>query len=370
MPEGLTTVNSWAFYYCTGLETLTLPSTLHTMGENAFDNCKGLSSILIPGSLKTIPKRAFNYCTGLEEVIISDGIEVVGEGAFNNCQTLKKVVMADSVKTLEKDTFYGCSKLSDIKLSNNLELIGDSAFTSGYALTNITIPDTVTTMGAYAFSYSGLTTIDIPLNVKSIQGNTFNGCKDLESINVNEENLTYSSLEGVLFSKDKKTLIFYPCGKKDTEYFIPNEVTTINSSSFSYITALETVIISGNITDLPSNFSGCTALKIIVVPDSVTTVNDFIFYGSDFTKIYTHKNSVFENRAKENTYKAYTDDVIFYLGDMDGDKIIEKSDSASVIRKAFDASSVTGTEKYIADANCDNAVDILDAVHILNRTDA
>ena len=135
------------------------------------------------------------------------------------------------VVSIRVSAFLGCSGLTSITLPESVTSIGGSAFKRCSGLTSITLPESVTSIGDYAFSYcSGLTTITLPESVTSIGDCAFLGCANLEGIVVSEENLVYSSLDGVLYNKDKTELLKWP--DKKLSVTIPESVTSIGESAF------------------------------------------------------------------------------------------------------------------------------------------
>ena len=126
------------------------------------------------------------------------------------------------------------------------------------SLTCITIPNSVTSIESYAFeNCSSLTHITIPKSITSIGVRVFGGCSSLKEFIVQEESLDFSTIDGVLFNKDKTTLIRYPLAKPDDSFIIPNSVTSIEMYAFC----------------------DCVNLKSITIPDSVTTVEESVFEG-------------------------------------------------------------------------------------------
>ena len=136
--------------------------------------------------------------------------------------------------------------------------IESSAFNGCANLTSIIIPDSITSIGDFAFeNCSGLTSITIPDSVTSIGDHAFYNCSSLTSITVSENNKYFSSLNGVLFNKDKTELVTYLIGNERTEYAIPDSVTSIGDRAFYK----------------------CSSLTSIIIPDSVTSIGDHAFYN-------------------------------------------------------------------------------------------
>ena len=159
--------------------------------------------------------------------------------------------------------------------------IGSSAFSRCSQLTAVTIPEGVATIGSSAFeSCSSLTAVTIPASVTNIGSWVFDYCSALTAIHVAEGNTAYSSEDGVLFNKDKTTLVCYPIGKTETTYTVPATVTTIETSAFEDCTALTQVTLPEGLTNISNmSFEGCAALAQINLPNSLTSIANRAFYG-------------------------------------------------------------------------------------------
>ncbi|MGN0613106.1 MAG: leucine-rich repeat protein [Porcipelethomonas sp.] len=146
----------------------------------------------------------------------------------------------------------------------------------------------VTNIGNETFYLcTSLESITIPDRVMSIGYHVFDDCTSLESINVSEENLSYLSIDGVLFDKEATELIKYPAGKSGTEYVTPDSVTSIGDWAFWDCTSLSNMTIPDSVTSIGDYaFYGCTSLSSIKIPHSVTSIGDMAFHNcSSLTSI-------------------------------------------------------------------------------------
>ena len=160
-------------------------------------------------------------------------VTVIKDNAFWNCTSLTSVIIPDSVTSIYDEAFWGCTSLTSVTIGNGVTYIG-----------------------------------------------TFSGYTSLTSINVDNENQYYCSVDGVLFNKDKTSLITYPAGIKSKTYSIPDSVTSISDGAFADCTSLTSVIIPDSVTEIGSwTFSGCTSLTSIIIPESVTSIGDGVFDG-------------------------------------------------------------------------------------------
>jgi uncharacterized repeat protein (TIGR02543 family) len=327
-----------AFSLCFTIKNLTIPNSIKSIGNSAFWDCLGLSSLTIPDSVISIGSCAFYSCNGLKTVTIPDSVVNIGSYAFESCSSLKSIELPRSAIVIGDQAFSNCYKLTSINVNadnplfssqsgvlynkgktellccpagkkgafiipNSVRTIVNKAFCSCKALSTITIPAKVKKIESEAFSgCTGLTSITIPSSVTGIGVDAFVDCTKLTSINVKAANATFSSVSGVLYNKDRSTLLCYPTGKKGA-FNIPVSVNHISASAFSGCSGLTAVSIPSNVTiiddgafadcssltsiKLPNSikkistgeFESCTALASIIIPDSVTSIGNFAFFN-------------------------------------------------------------------------------------------
>ena len=278
---------------------LTIPDTIDgkevtSIGSYAFQNCSSLTNITIPDSVTSIGASAFYDCSSLTGITIPNGVTSIGAYAFESCSSLTNVTIPNSVTSIGDSAFSWCRSLTNITISNSVTSIGNFAFVYCGKLTSIIIPNSVTSIGASAFYCCGsLTSITIPEGVTSIGDRAFSSCSNLTSINVSDNNKNYSSVDGVLFNKDKAKIIKYPVKKEGTSYTIPNGVTSIECDAFESCSSLTNITIPNGVTSIgDSAFDGCSSLTNVTIPNSVTSIGDSAFDGCRSLTNVTIPNSV------------------------------------------------------------------------------
>ena len=176
IPNSVTSIGVRAFYYCSGLTSITIGNSVTSIGSEAFFKCSGLTSVTIGNSVTSIGNNAFQYCSGLISVTIGSGVTSIGGSAFAGCSGLTSVTIPNSVTSIGDYAFTYCSGLTSITIPNSVTSIGSNAFWGCSGLTSITIPNSVTSIGNYAFwGCSGLTSITIGSGVTSIGEGAFEG---------------------------------------------------------------------------------------------------------------------------------------------------------------------------------------------------
>ena len=185
---------------------------------------------------------------------------------YNYRNQITAVRIGSGVTSIGNYAFSSCINLTSVTMSGSLTRIGNNAFNTCRSLTEVTIPDHVTSIENYAFTgCSSLTGIMIPAGVTSIGDGAFLGCTGLTVIDVNVENSCYSSEDGVLFNKDKTSLVACPGGKTG-EYIVPDGVTGIAGSAFVNCTELTSITIPESVTSIErSAFIRCSNLTSIIV---------------------------------------------------------------------------------------------------------
>ena len=242
-------LGDYAFYGCSGLTSLTLPSGVTSIGYRAFKGCSGLTSLTIPSGVTSIGGSAFSGCSGLTSLTIPSSVTSIGEEAFSGCSRLTSLTIPSGVTSIGNYAFADCSGLTSLTIPSGVTSIGWGTFQGCSGLTSLTIPSGVTKIGGAAFSgCSGLTSLTLPSSVTSIGWYAFEGCSGLTSIYVYPENLP-----------ELVTDIFYGCDAKNCTVYVPKgTVDDYKSSEFRYFenivefdaTGIDKVAISANVKEV------------------------------------------------------------------------------------------------------------------------
>ena len=328
--DGVTSIGSYAFYYCRSLKSATIGDSVTQIADNAFSSCYELTSVTIPDSVTSIGYSAFGFCSSLTNVTIPNSVTTIGDNAFQRSDLIS-IHIPESVTSLGKNVFSWCDRLTGIHVSadnpnyssdargvlfnkektklleapgalegeysipNTVTTIGWSAFENCRNLTGVTIPNSVTTIGWSAFTYCfGLLRVDIPASVTSIERYAFLDCRSLTGIHVADDNPVYSSdASGVLFNKEKTQLIQAPGGLAG-EYVIPDTVATVGEVAFYSCYSLTGVTIPKSVTRIyDSAFGYCESLTDVHYAGTEDEWNDIIIDGGNnyLTSATIHYNS-------------------------------------------------------------------------------
>ncbi len=289
--------------------------TVLEVGANAFASCRQLTKISFSEGLFIVPFGAFSGCSSLELVSFPASLEFLDQWAFLNCSNLKTIEISplnetytvqDNIlytkdrKTLlfcpsgrdtpvrsipeqtiriDQNAFSSCAHLSEIILPHTIQEIGIAAFSGCSALPKLNLPESLKKIEDYAFlDCTSFKHIVIPENVTEIGYGAFSGCISLQSISVSPKNPTYTALDDILYTKDKKTLLLCPEGQTLTVRSIPSSVERIESLAFHNCQKLEQISIPASVTELGNTvFSSCPSLKNITIPSTVSTCGSNLF---------------------------------------------------------------------------------------------
>ena len=266
LSNNLTRIEERTFYDCTSLTEITIPDSVTEIGGSAFSGCTSLAEIVIPDSVTSIGGSAFSGCTSLAEIVIPDSVTSIGGFAFSGCTSLSKVDLPKNLTMIEGYTFSGCSSLESIVIPDGVTAIGTwnehdisygNTFSGCTSLKEIIIPDSVIKILDRAFSNcTSLESITIGSGVESLGDEWIASCRRLENITVSPENKTYSSVDGVLFNKDKSELSAYPIGNKRSSYTIPDGVEKIGKKAFYGCRYIESLTIPVSVAEIEASALG------------------------------------------------------------------------------------------------------------------
>jgi len=293
--------------------------------EDATDDIK---KVVIEPGVTSIGDFAFYQCEAMTSIEIPEGVTRIGNHAFDWCRELASVALPDSLVSIGDDAFDVCEKLTSVEVPSNVTTIGELAFGQCYNLVAVALPEGLTSIGRSAFyCCEKLASITIPSTVTVIDETPFKSCGSLKAIDVAVGSAAFTSVDGVLFSADKTTLLTYPAGKPQTKYTIPDSVIVIDRSSFYGSKNLTAVILPKGLVSIGDDaFFNCEKLSKMVVPEGVTSIGDTAFvhcyeltgislpstlesFGTDMFESCSHITSIDVAEGNENF--TTVDDVMF-----------------------------------------------------------
>lgn len=284
-------IDSYAFYECSDLTSVTIPNSVTKIGDSAFYGCSGLTSVIIPNSVTTIDSEAFGYCSNLISVTIPesvisiwanafdgtawydnlpDGLIYIGKIAFKYKGTMPdntSINIKDGTNIIAGGAFEDCFGLTSVTIPNSVTKITYSAFCGCTGLTSVTIPNSVTEIEEGVFyGCSGLTSVTIPNSVTSIDNGAFDGCIRLATVTIP------SSVTKIGRGAFNKTAWY------DNQ---PDGLMYIGKVLYKYKGVMpdntSITIKDGTINITSEAFEYCTGLTSVTIPNSVTEIADCLF---------------------------------------------------------------------------------------------
>lgn len=322
-------IDTYAFENCRNITSVILPDSITLLGQNAFSGCDKLNSVVIGNGVLKIPEWLFYNCTDLETVTIGSTVEKINIAAFENCSGLKNINVSDN------NPYY--SSLNGVLYNKDkTELI---CYPQGKTDEAYVVPESVLTVGDGVFvNTNALTGIVLGSKVEAVSDGAFAGCGSLATISVNENNKLYSSEAGVLFNKEKSTLVSYPQAKADESYEVPEGVLAVLPYSFSNCINLAKLMLSDSINEIgkygfyncmklsdislsseiesiaDSAFSLCSSVEAITIPEGISAIGKYAFSGCENLKKVTLFDSVTSiDLSAFNYCDAITD--VYYTAD-------------------------------------------------------
>ena len=316
IPSSVTSIGDYAFSECSSLTSIQIPSSVTNIGSSTFSRCSSLTSIEIPSSVTSIEWGAFSGCSSLTNIEISNSTTSIGDYAFSECISLTSITIPSSVTSIGRNAFEECSNLTSIEIPNSITSISMFTFSGCSSLTSIEIPNSVTSIGWCAFEEcSSLASIEIPNSVTSIEDKAFEYCSSLTSIEIPSSvtNIGGTAFEGTpwLDSKNEGEIyinnVFFKYKgtmPNNTNINIKENTVSISSYAFEDCAGLTSIEIPNSVRSIGDRaFSGCNRLKSIEIPNGVTSIGTGAFSRTGLTNIEIPSSvSVIEDRLFELCY--------------------------------------------------------------------
>lgn len=307
LPNGITTIGAYAFYYCNHVENINFPESLEQICTYAFNYCSGLKTIRFGNNVRNINDNAFASCTKIEEIDFGLSPTTIGYYAFSPASSLV-TIKAKKIKSIGSYAFSSCQKLVNLQLGDSLKTIDYCAFSGCYVLPAVHLPASLTYMLANSFRY----------------------CYALDTITVHPDNTVYDSRNNcnAVISTANKTLVLGCC-----KTVIPNEITTIGENAFYECRRLQSITFPTGLKQIQSYaFYNCDSLTTLTLPEGLQGLYDKAFSDCDRLQSVNLPNSlntvgcgVFNN-CKALTTPVYNDNWFAYMpANYEGGYIIPES---------------------------------------------
>ena len=288
---GVTAIDDGAFFDCQGAVEVTIPEGVASIGNSAFTACYSLTTIRIPASVTVIHPGAFplTHLSSFAVAVENSHYATIDGVLFNkNITTLISYPKArvghytipDGVKSIGTIAFESCQNLSGITIPKSVTVIGENAF-NWCSFTELILPEDLAIIGNGAFwGCEGLQSIRIPAKVTEIGSSVFSYCEGLAKIEVDPLNPAYSSVDGVLFNKDRSVLVTYPFNRQGP-YDLPEGLLQIDSTAFVGCLGLTKITLSSTIIDIAAqDFFECpslSAIEVVVANPVYSSANGVLF---------------------------------------------------------------------------------------------
>lgn len=279
-----------------------------SLGKELFAECKNMLSIVLPRYLTRIGERAFFQCLNLREIHIPDSVNTIEREAFYECMDLFVVVLPGSLKKIKERTFYECINLREIYIPDSVKIIENEAFYGCTSIEEICLPNSLKSLGFLAFFHCPITEIQIPDSLEKIELATFLGC-DVVDIIISPNHKWFEVIDGVLFDKGNKQLLWYPELLPAQAYEVPKGTQSISGFAFFWSDVIR-ITIPNTVTSIGiSAMAECVNLAWVEIPDTVLEIGKGAFENSANVILDVEVGSFAEQYAKENgiTYMYHFD---------------------------------------------------------------
>lgn len=312
--QGLKAIGDYAFSG-TALTSVTLSDSLETIGEFAFEDVALTGTLTTGANLQSIGKKAF-YGTSLEGVVLGDALLTIGESAFEGVEELTTVSGGASLTAIGKKAFYNTA-VTTFTFGDALVEIGESAFEATPLAGEIVFGSAFEKLGSKAFKGTAITKVTFSGDISSFGSYAFDGCANLTQA-IFGEGLT--SIGTYAFQNTKLTQVSFPttltsigtyafAGTPLTgKLVIPESVTSIGSSAFKGAQPVEVTDEQGNKT---LSYDGCSKIEEVVLPEALTTIPELAFancywlYKVNLEKVTSLGKECFAYCGTQNTDNVF-----------------------------------------------------------------
>ena len=265
LQSGITTIEDYAFSWCTKLTDISLPEGVTTIGNNAFEYCMTLTDLTLPDSLTSIGNYAFSDCCNLMHIAYSNHLTSIGDYTFSNCSELNHLQLPDSLASIGRCAFGDCFALTEITIPSGVTSMGDCAFSGCTGLENVVIMNGAQEIGCWAFENCPVNSVSIPGSVTIIGEGAFESC-ELQDISI---------LEGV---QTIGASAFANSAIKNLT--IPGSVTSIGNSAFSSCGELSDISFSEGVQTIGAYAFEYCNIRNLTIPASVRNIGAWAFNGA------------------------------------------------------------------------------------------
>jgi len=277
-------------------EHVVIPEGIRSTVDGVFRGCSGIVSVSLPSTLKYIGADAFRECTSLESVKLPEGLEEVGDGAFRDCTWVQEVEFPSSLVRIGDMAFANCSMLAGIECQDGLQVIGDGAFSNCWRMLSVELPASVDEIGVRAF-----------YNCKSVLGVSVPARVDVMSDLFPD---VYAKLQSVVIAEGETELsagFFRGCqALEDVE--LPDEIVEIPDSTFEGCSLLRQIRLPGGLVRIGNRaFYGCGQIHDLELPEGLVEIGDDAFNGVQ--KILDLKCPASVKHIGARAFKGVWDDV-------------------------------------------------------------
>ncbi len=275
--EGVRLIEYNAFYGCTALTTVVLPSSLEEMTEYTFYQCTNLKTVSLDtanSKLTKIGQYSFADCEKLTGFDIPSSLKELEEGVFFRCSSLKKIIIPDTVEKIDRSAFYECTNVTEIKIPGTVKEASDIALVGCEKVITAELPISMVTLANLQRS------------------------DDLETLVIVDDGSTELPDKDALNEKKKLKKVVFPdsltsiprafCRSVSAleEVKLPANLKIISNASFSECTNLKTIDLPDTVTEIGAfAFANCTSLKDFTIPDGIKSIGEEAFYNSGITSL-------------------------------------------------------------------------------------